>query len=322
MKRIIFLFLIAVLLTACASAGETSSSGVQAWVDQPVTGSVLPVGTFTLKAHARHVSGSGVNKIEFLVNGVSVGAVDTDVSAPLVYAETAWNTSTPGRYQISIRAFAGAESAESAIVSVCVSQEASQAGFSADGTCGGFEQIPPAADSATVTPEPGQGQPNQPVTPPTATFTSAPANQNPTTATFTAVPPTFTSAPPTFTAAPADTTGPDIKSLYHSAPGYYGSCESTFTMQALGVTDPSGIASVTFGYQYEGGSISGYNTVSGISIGNSTYELTIDNNSGNQAYNTLQGANGFIRWYVEARDNAGNSTTISDQVGEIIYCPG
>ena len=64
MKRIFFLFLIAVLLTACAPAGETSSSGVQAWVDQPVTGTVLPVGTFTIKTHARHASGSDVNKHE------------------------------------------------------------------------------------------------------------------------------------------------------------------------------------------------------------------------------------------------------------------
>lgn len=319
MKRIIFLFLIAILLTACAPAGEASSSGVQAWMDQPVTGTVLPVGTFTLKAHARHISGSGVTKIEFLVNGVSVGAVDTDAAAPLVYAETAWNASTPGMYQVSTRAFAGAESAESAIVTVCVSQEVSQAGFASDGNCGGVEQIPSAADSATVTPEPGQ---NQSTMPPTATFTSIPANQNPPTATFTAVPPTFTSVPPTFTSVPADTTGPEIKSLYHSAPGYYGNCGSTFNMQALGVTDPSGITSVTFGYQYEGSSISGYYTASGTSVGNSTYELTIDNNAGNQAYNTLQGANGFIRWYVEVRDGAGNTTTIRDQVGEILYCPG
>lgn len=312
MKRIIFLFLIAILLTACAPAGETSSSGVQAWVDQPVTGTVLPVGTFTLKAHARHASGSGVNKIEFLVNGVSVGAVDTDASAPLVYAETAWNASTPGMYQISVRAFAGAESAESASVSVCVSQEVSQAGFAADGSCSGVGQIPPAADSATVTPEPGQDQPTA-----AATFTPITIP-----VTATSVPPTLTPVPPTFTAAPADTTGPEIKSLYHSAPGYYGNCGSSFTMQALGVTDPSGIASVTFGYQYEGGSISGYYTVPGTSVGNSTYELTIDNNAGNQAYNTLQGANGLIRWYVQVRDSAGNTTTISDQVAEIQYCPG
>lgn len=214
MKRIIFLSLIVILLTACVPAGEVSSSGVQAWVDQPVTGTVLPVGTFTLKTHARHASGSDVNKIEFLVNGVSVGSMDTEASAPLVYAETAWNASTPRMYQISVRAFAGAESAESSFVTVCVSKEVSQAGFTADGSCGSFEQIPPAADSATVTPEPGQGQPNQPATPPTATFTSAPANQIPPTATFTAVPSTFTPVPPTFTSASADTAGPDIKSLY------------------------------------------------------------------------------------------------------------
>jgi hypothetical protein len=135
----------------------------------------------------------------------------------------------------------------------------------------------------------------------------------------TAIPPTV--VPPT-TAAPADRTRPDIKSLYHSAPGYYGNCGSTFTMQALGVTDASGIASVQFIYQYEGDGVSATNGGQATSLGNGTYELVIDNNAGNQAYNFLQGANGFIRWYVEVTDNAGNTTIIRDQVGEILYCPG
>ncbi|MBI5824689.1 MAG: hypothetical protein HZB18_11720 [Chloroflexi bacterium] len=428
MKRIIFLFLIATLLTACApSAGGGYSSGVQAWMDQPVAGTVLPVGTFTLKAHARHASGSGVNKIEFLVNGVSIGAVDTDSAAPLVYAETTWNASTLGEYLISSRAYAGEESTESASVRICVSDQVqavtiSQSGSCADPILGAFPV--PAED--VPTPTPGSVPPVEmkaeaspsyvyygicpPANPTLVNFnvyvadpaavltirvgyslldssgavvaaggveTTSPGAGGPTnyllsldmntatagigalvtqleftpegldvlgdvvtaavphrisvekcassgtsvdSATVTVPPPT--AVPPTFTAVPADTTRPDIKSLYHSSPGYYGNCGSTFTMQALGVTDSSGIASVTFGYRYEGSTSSGYYTASGASVGNGTYELTIDNNSGNQAYNTLQGANGFIRWYVEVRDNSGNTTTISDQIGEMLYCPG
>lgn len=331
MKRIILLFLIAVFLTACAAPAEFSVSGVQAWVDQPIGGTVLPVGSFTLKAHARHDSGSGVNKIEFLVNGVSVGSVDTDPNAPLVYAETTWNASAPGTYQVSARAYAGAESSESSVVLVCVSQDVTQAGFASDGFCSVSLQAPPSnGDAITVTEE--SQNPNEPATvTPTPTFTSVPPSVVvPPTLTFTSVPPsvvvpptlTFTPVPPTDTSAPSDTQGPNIKSLFHSAPGYYGGCAGTFTMQALGVTDPSGISSVIFGYRYEGGSTSGYYTAAGSFTGNGTYELTIDNNSSNQAYNTLQGANGFIRWYVQVQDGAGNITTIGDQVGEILYCPG
>ncbi len=432
MKRIILLALIAMLLAACSAGAGTSSSGIQTWLDQPVTGTVLPLGAFTLKAHARHTSGSGVNKIEFLVNGVSIGAVDTDSAAPIVYAETAWNASTPGEYLISSRAYAGGESAESASVRVCVSDKVQapttyQSGSCEDPILGAFP--PPAEDVPTPTPgsaplvemkaeaapgyvyygicppanptmvnfnvyvadpaavltirvgyslldaggavvstggvettSPGVGGPTNyllPLDMNTATagvgalvtqleFTpegldvlgnvvtaAAPrrisvekcdssgtsaGSATITVAPPTAVLPTFTAVPPT--AAPADTTRPDIKSLYHSAPGYYGNCGSTFTMQALGVTDPSGIASVVFGYSYEGSSTSGYYTASGTFVGNGTYELTIDSNASNQAYNTLQGANGFIRWYVEVRDNAGNITTMSDQVGEMLYCPG
>lgn len=321
MKRIILLFLIAVFLTACAAPAEISVSGVQAWVDQPIGGTVLPMGSFTLKAHARHDSGSGVNKIEFLVNGVSVGSVDTDANAPLVYAETTWNASAPGTYQVSARAYAGAESSESSVVLVCVSQEVTQAGFASDGSCSVGLQAPPSnGDATTVTAEPQN--PNEPATvTPTPTFTSVPPSVVvPPTLTFTPVPTIV--VPPTVTSAPSDSQGPDIKNLFHSAPGYYGGCAGTFTMQALGVTDPSGISSVIFGYRYEGGSTSGYYTASGSFTGNGTYELTIDNNSSNQAYNTLQGANGFIRWYVQVQDGAGNITTIGDQVGEILYCPG
>ena len=316
MKQIFLFVLIAVLLTACAGGESTSSSGVQAWIDQPVWGTVLPVGMFTLKAHARHTSGSGVTKIEFLVNGVSVGSVDTDPSAPLVYAETSWNASTAGVYQVSVMAYAGAESSESAIVTVCVSQEITVAGVASDGDCAASQPIQPStSEDATASPVPQNPNTTSTVTP-TATFTSIP----PSAVVLPTI--TFTPNPPTATSAPVDMQGPSIKSLYHSAPGYYGGCSGVFTMQAIGVSDPSGIASVIFGYRYEGSSSSGYFTATGVPVGNDTYELTIDSNAGSQAYNTLQGANGFIRWYVQVQDDAGNISTISDQVGEMLFCPG
>ena len=316
MKRIFLLVLIALLLTACIGGETTSSSSVQAWIDQPVWGTVLPLGAFTLKAHARHTSGSGVTKIEFLVNGVSVGSVDTDPSAALVYAEISWNASTPGSYQVSAKAYAGAESSESAVVTVCVSQDVTVAGFSSDGGCAASAQIQPStSEEAPASPEAQDPNATNTVTP-TTTLTPIPPSA--------VVPPTltFTPLPPTATSAPADTQGPEIKSLYHSAPGYYGGCSGSFTMQAIGVSDPSGIASVIFGYRYEGGSTSGYFTAAGSAVGNDTYELTIDSNAGSQAYNTLQGANGFIRWYVQVQDGAGNLYTIGDQVGEMLFCPG
>ncbi|MBI5946424.1 MAG: hypothetical protein HY864_18840 [Chloroflexi bacterium] len=154
MKKIISLSILVIfLLSACAPGMSVSTSNLQAWVDQPVAGSILPMGAFPFKAHARHISGSGVTKIEFLVNGVSIGSADTDSSAPIVYAETSWNPAAPGRYTLASRAYAGGESSESDSVTVCVSDQiqtatVSQSGGSCDDPLAGAfppEEVPTVA---------------------------------------------------------------------------------------------------------------------------------------------------------------------------------
>lgn len=134
MKKIINLsILIIILLSACAPGLSASTGNLQAWVDQPAPGSVIPMGAFPFKAHARHISGGGVTKIEFLVNGVSIGAVDTDSAAPIVYAETSWNPAAAGEYTLVSRAYAGGESSDSEAVRVCVSDQVQAATISQSG---------------------------------------------------------------------------------------------------------------------------------------------------------------------------------------------
>lgn len=151
----ILLTLFSLLLSACsaASGASLSASGAQAWLDQPVNGAILPLGAFPLKAHARHVDGSGITRIEFLVNGVTVGAVDTDSAAPIVYAELNWNASAPGEYNLSARAYAGSQSSDSASVRVCVSQEVKQPLLSPNGGC----DVPQAPIAETPVTKSGSG---------------------------------------------------------------------------------------------------------------------------------------------------------------------
>lgn len=111
------------LLTACASGDiprVASLGGPRVWLDQPLDGATLPVGAYTLKAHARDTSG-GVARIAFSVNGTPLGEVATDTSAELVYAETAWNPSVPGEYVIvAIAQNAIGVRTESAPARVCI----------------------------------------------------------------------------------------------------------------------------------------------------------------------------------------------------------
>src|SRR5258706_8426341 len=91
------------LFSACAPAAGVpiaSSSGLSVWLDQAPDGSILPLAPFTLKAHARDASGGGVIEIDFKVNDIFLGAVNTDASAALAYAELPWNPSAPGPYTI------------------------------------------------------------------------------------------------------------------------------------------------------------------------------------------------------------------------------
>jgi hypothetical protein len=126
-----FFVLCAFLLAACNAPGTggnliASGSGVRVWLDQPPTGVGLPVGAFTLKAHARDTAGGGVQKIVFLVNTIPLGTVNTDSTQPLVYGEFGWNPSVPGQYQIQAQAFNSTGSALSEIAVVCVGPDCTQ----------------------------------------------------------------------------------------------------------------------------------------------------------------------------------------------------
>jgi hypothetical protein len=136
-RLLAWLSLLALALAACTfpvpGTPIASSSGLRVWLDQPPDGGTLPVGTFTLRAHARDAGGSGVQTITFLVSSggppVTVGSVTTDPTQPLVMAEFEWNASLPGDYAIQAQAFDREGYVFSAAAHVCVGAHA------ADGVC-------------------------------------------------------------------------------------------------------------------------------------------------------------------------------------------
>lgn len=336
----IFLTLFSLLLSACSAAGGSlSASGAQAWLDQPVNGSILPLGAFPLKAHARHMDGSGITRIEFLVNGVSVGAVDTDAAAPLAYAELNWNASSPGEYNLSARAYDKSGGfAESAPARVCVSQEAKEPLLSPNGGCilpeapaAPAEATAPVIDEAkatesaalTATALAPTFTPVPPGITPPPTFTPAPPTFTPVLPTFTPVPPTATLPPPTFTPV-ADTT-PPVVYITSVTPStlYYGqgcSAESgILTVEALVQDGQSSITQVYLVYGFIGAGTEGIFAEMS-PIGGGYYRAVID--IGTQAYNFYQGGNGSIGIAVIGNDSAGNSGDANVPDVPLLFCPG
>lgn len=128
---------------------------------------------------------------------------------------------------------------------------------------------------------------------------------------------------PTFTTVPQDKTGPDVFNYQEKPdPSFYGSTAPGDSMTTFGamVSDPSGIAKVQFLYSYNDGK--SWNSIKGSDLGGGYYSATIDNNAGNQAYNTLGGATGKIIWYVIATDTFGNDSISGYQSASIQYWPG
>ncbi|MCS6994960.1 MAG: hypothetical protein NZP74_14180 [Anaerolineales bacterium] len=341
MKRLFTLLtLFSLLLSACSAAGGSlSASSVQAWLDQPVNGTILPPGAFPLKSHARHVDGSGITRIEFLVNGVSVGAVDTDPAAPLVYAELNWNASSPGEYNLSARAYDKSGGfADSAPARVCVSQEAKEPLLSPNGGCilpeapvSPAEATAPVVDEAkateiaaltqtalapSFTPLPAG------VTPP-PTFTPAPPTATRIPPTFTPILPTFTPVPPTFTPV-ADTTPPVVYIISVTPTTlYYGQgCSAQsgiLTVEAFVQDGQSSIGEVYLIYGFTGAGAGGIFTQM-TPIGGGYYRAVID--IGAQAYNFYQGASGSVGIAVDASDTAGNSGGADAAPVPLFFCPG
>ena len=138
-RGLTWLTLSALMLAGCTFPAPgtpvAASSGLRVWLDQPPDGGRLPLGTFTLRAHARDAGGSGVETITFLVSSggppVTVGSVTTDPSLPLAMAEFDWNASTPGEYAIQAQAFDREGYVFSAAAHVCVGA------YTAKGLCAG-----------------------------------------------------------------------------------------------------------------------------------------------------------------------------------------
>jgi hypothetical protein len=332
MQRLfVFICILSLLLGACSAPGAgLAASGAQAWLDQPVPDSILPLGAFPLKAHARHVDGAGITRIEFLVNGVPVGAVDTDPAASLVYGEATWNASAPGEYILVARAYAGGETSDSAPVKVCVSQEVSEPVLSQTGGCEAPEApAAPAEAGPTEALPPDKATEIAALTETAAAPTAVPPSEAPPTATAVIIPPTFTPIPPTFTpvpptAVPVDNTPPvvDITSI-SPATLYYGpgcNSESGFLTVEAYVTDAqSGVSEVYLVYGFTGAGAEGI-FAEMASIGGGYYRAIID--IGGQAYNFFQGANGTIGIAVIGNDRAGNSAQDTGSDVPLLFCPG
>lgn len=342
MKRsFLLLTVFCLVLSACSLPGASlSASGAQAWLDQPIPGSILPLGAFPLKAHARHVDGSGITRIEFLVNGVPVGAVDTDPAAAIVYGETSWNASVPGQYTLVARAYAGGESSDSAPALVCVSQDVKEAVLSQSGGCDAPEA--PAAGDATEEALPPDKQTEVSAltviatvpaasVPPTTTFTPVPpiltpvpptATRVPSTATLTPAPPTATRVPSTATLT-LDASAPvvDITLVSPQALFYGSGCSAQsgiLTVEAY-VADDRAVGDVYLVYGFVGAGAEGI-FAEMTPLGGGYYRAIVD--IGGQAYNFFQGANGEIGIAVIGNDQAGNSAQDTSENIPLTFCPG
>jgi hypothetical protein len=333
MKKLILLFLsVTLLLSACSGGASMSASGAQAWLDQPVNGTVLPLGVFPLKAHARHASGSGITRIEFLVNGVPVGAVDTDAAAPLVYGEVNWNPSVPGEYFLAARAYAADGFSDSNTVRVCVSKDVKQAFISPNGGCDVLQVFATptkgAAPTETFLPDKATevASLTQTALAPTSlppTLTPVPPTFTPIPPTFTRIPPTFTPVPPTNTPVPVDKTPPEV-SITSISPStlYYGWCDpksGILTVEAYVSDAQSGISRVYLIYSFVGAGTEGIFADMN-PIGSGYYRAMID--IGSQAYTFYHGANGSISIIVVAEDRAGNSAQADGGEVPLLYCVG
>ncbi len=128
-RGLVFFCLCSLALAACHPAGPSltptpAASTMQVWLDQPPDGAALPLGAFTLRAHARDAGGSGVETITFLVSSGgppdTVGSVTTDPHSALVNADFAWTPPAAGAYTIQAQAFDHAGYVFSVPAHVCV----------------------------------------------------------------------------------------------------------------------------------------------------------------------------------------------------------
>lgn len=101
------LFLLAgVLLTGCASPNAPIAAGPTTWIDSPLDGSTLPLGTVQIVLHA--ASQAGIQSVELTVDGRALSQVSpTSPQDHIVNVQTDWSPPASGDYQLKARAVDG-----------------------------------------------------------------------------------------------------------------------------------------------------------------------------------------------------------------------
>lgn len=88
------------VLAACNLSAPNLSQGLQVAIDAPAEGATLPLGPYTIVAHASDPA--RVTEIEFRVNGAVAGLATG--SGPTIVAQLAWTPPAAGPYTIRARA--------------------------------------------------------------------------------------------------------------------------------------------------------------------------------------------------------------------------
>jgi len=90
-----------VLLSACSNYAQP---GMQIWLDYPQEDISISAGDIiTVQAHARDQNGPGIGEIQFLADGIQIGAVTTTHTDPIVQVGASWQP-VAGDYQLVARA--------------------------------------------------------------------------------------------------------------------------------------------------------------------------------------------------------------------------
>ena len=177
----VLVLVMGLMLAACA---PSSTQGPSAWVDQPLDGARLPLGSQEVTAHASDAD--GVTSLEFYVEGTLLLRAPAGGSV-LEDASVGWNPSRPGVYTVSVTATdsqgnVGPEARSVVTVGEVVSPS---------------PPTPSVELASSPMPPATTPMPSETIPPPPASTPVPP--------TTTPVPPTFTPPPPSPTTPPAPT---------------------------------------------------------------------------------------------------------------------
>ncbi len=131
MKRISPVLISLMLLTLTAGCGpsqaQTGGSSLQAWIDAPLTESVLPLEPYEIVAHASDPQ--EITQLEIQINGTELASLSNpDPGELLALFKQLWVPPGPGEYRIDVKAQNGAgEWSETASVVVRVEAQLQEA---------------------------------------------------------------------------------------------------------------------------------------------------------------------------------------------------